>query len=55
MKKKGDITFKFLVLLILALIVLTVVLIMFTKGFNYLFDNVRWALDWVFSLKPQVG
>lgn len=53
MHKKGDITFRYLVLLILALIALVVIIIMFTKGFDYLFEQVRWALGFVFDLKPK--
>lgn len=53
MHKKGDITFRYLVLLILGLIVLIVVLIIFTKGFDFLFEQVRWALRFVFGLKPK--
>lgn len=53
MHKKGDLAFKYLVLMILALVVLIVVLIMFTKGFDYLFDQVRWVLRSVISMKPE--
>ncbi len=53
MHKRGDLAFKYLVLMILAILVLVVVLIMFTKGFDYLFDQVRWVLRFVISMKPK--
>lgn len=53
MQKKGDVIINYLILLILVLIVLVVVLMIFTKGFDFLFDKVRWALKFVFSMKPK--
>lgn len=53
MRKDGDITLGYLVKLILAAIVLVTVLVIFTKGFDYLFDKIRWALSFVFDLSPK--
>ncbi len=53
MQKKGDISINFLILFILALIVLVIVLIVFTQGFDALFGKIKWALDFVFDMKPE--
>ncbi|MFH0752802.1 MAG: hypothetical protein V1914_04385 [archaeon] len=52
MYKRGDLTFRYLVLMILALIVLVTVLVMFTNGFDFLFEKFRWAWDAIISMKP---
>lgn len=53
MQKKGDIVINYMVLLILALIVLVVVLVIFTGGFGFLFDKVRWAFRFILELGPK--
>ncbi len=53
MQKKGDIVINYMVLLILALVILVTVLIIFTGGFGFLFDKVRWAFRFIFELGPR--
>ena len=53
MQKKGDIVFRYLILFILGIIVLVVVLIMFTKGFDYMFEKVRFVLRSVIGMRPK--
>ena len=51
--KRGDIAFKYLILVILALVVLILVLIFFSRGYNFLFDKIKWAVSFIFDLGPK--
>ncbi len=52
MPKRGDIVINYTVMLVLAIAVLLVVLVIFTKGYEVIFDKVRWALRFVLNLSP---
>ena len=53
MKRRGTLVINYLILIILAILVLAVILIVFTKGFDSIIDKLKWIMKSIFSLKPE--